>query len=60
MKDRTISSQSPSQEYLNELLDKLSNPIHKRMISAYEGNDPVQTMESELRKILTEVLRRES
>ena len=59
MNDRTISPQSPIQESLNELLDKLSNPIHKRIVSAYEGDDPVQAMESELRNILTEVLRRE-
>ena len=60
MNERTISTQFPGQEYLNELLDKLSSPIHKRIIGAYEGDDPVQAMESELRRILTEVLRRES
>jgi hypothetical protein len=45
------------EEYLKELLAKLSDPIHKRVIRAYRGD--VDSMENELGKILMEILRRE-
>ena len=48
------------QEYLEELEASLSDPFHKRIIKAYSGENPVQSMESELKKILREVLNRES
>lgn len=48
------------EEYLEELLGLLSDPVHKRIIKAYGREDPVQSMESELRNILSEVLPRES
>ena len=35
-------------KYLDELLTELSDPVHKRLIEAYQGDDPVQSMESEL------------
>jgi hypothetical protein len=50
---------SSREEYLDELLAELSDPVHKRLIQAYRGNDPVQSMESELGKVLMEVLNRE-
>ena len=53
-------SKSQREEYLTQLLEVLSDPIHKRIIKAYAGDNPVDSMESELAKILTEVLNRES
>lgn len=47
---------SPCKEYVDELLAELSDPVHKRLIQAYRGDDPIRSMESELGKILTEVL----
>lgn len=52
--------QQPSEdEFLDELLAQLSDPIHRRIIQAHRGVDPVQSMESELGRILLEVLHRE-
>ena len=57
MSQETISQDRPREKYLDELLAELSDPVHKRLIEAYQGDDPVQSMESELGKILIEVLR---
>jgi hypothetical protein len=57
MSQETIIQDPPSEKYLDELLAELSAPVHKRLIEAYQGDDPVQSMESELGKILIEVLR---
>lgn len=46
-------------KYLTELMDKLSNPVHRRLIQAYKGSDPKESMESELGEILLEVLHHE-
>jgi hypothetical protein len=55
-----VSSQnSRREEFLDELQSELSDPLHRRLIQVYWGDDPVQSMESELAKILLEVLRRE-
>lgn len=54
--DEPTSKDTRRAEYLDELLKKISDPVHKRLIQAYMGNDPVQSMESELGEILTEVL----
>ena len=60
MNNKVTSQHSSREEYLDELLAELSDPVHKRLIQAYRGNDPVQSMESELEKILMEVLRCEN
>jgi len=57
MSQETISQDPSGEKYLDELLEELSDPVHKRLIEAYQGDDPVQSMESELGKILIEVLR---
>ena len=59
MSEETTSQDSPHQKYLIELLAELSDPVHKRLIQAYRGDDPVKSMEYELGKILTEVLHHE-
>jgi len=60
MDNKAISQHSSLEEYINELLAELPDPVYKRLIQAYRGNDPVQSMESELGKILMEVLNREN
>ena len=47
------------EKFLEEILKKTHDPIHKRLIQAYKGDDPVNSMESELKGILMEVLRHE-
>jgi hypothetical protein len=47
------------EEFLEELQKEVSTPVHKRLILAYRGSDPVQSMESELKKMLLEVLHHE-
>jgi hypothetical protein len=59
MNNRAVSQHSSHEEYLDELLAELSEPVHKRLIQAYQGDNPVQSMESELRKILVEILKHE-
>jgi len=43
-------------KYLEDLLGIVPDGVHKRLIEAYKGEDPLKAMESELRKIITEVL----
>ncbi len=59
MMDEVSSKKSRTEEFLDELHRELSDPLHRRLIEAYRGDAPVQSMESELAKILLEVLRRE-
>lgn len=46
-------------ELVGELLKELSDSNHKRIVKAYQGEDPLRSMESELGKILLEILNRE-
>ena len=46
-------------DFLLGLQAELTDPIHLRLIQAYEGDNPVESMETELGEILMEVLRRE-
>ena len=43
-------------ELLEDLLKQLSDPVHKRLIRVYGGQEPVQSMESELASILRELI----
>jgi hypothetical protein len=47
------------EQFLNELLEYVSDPIHKRLIAAYTTDSPVTSMESELADMLNEVLQNE-
>jgi hypothetical protein len=49
---------SKSNDFISELLEEISDQFHKRIIGAYQDNDPVFAMETELGKILLEVLNR--
>lgn len=59
MNNEAASQQPSIEQCIDELLAELSDPVHKQLIQAYRGSDPVQSMESELGKILMEVLHRE-
>ncbi len=59
MSQPTFSQNSQLQMFLEELRQEISNPLHKRLLQAYQGQAPVQSMETELTKILLEVLHRE-
>jgi flagellar motor switch protein FliM len=60
MSKEMTQKNSSDTKYLNEIYENLSNPIHRRIIKAYkESSNPVQSMEIELGKILTEILSRE-
>lgn len=53
------NKQSRHEIYINELSERLENPLHKRVLKAYNSPDPVRAMEAELGKILLEVLENE-
>jgi hypothetical protein len=57
--DEVTIEKSRCQEFLGELQSEVSDPLHRRLIQAYQGDDPVQAMESVLTKILLEVVRGE-
>jgi hypothetical protein len=50
---------SKIERYLAELNEITENPIHKCLIASYKGDDPKQSMETELGKLLEEVIKRE-
>jgi len=56
----TKKTNTSHEKILTELLEELSNPIHKRLIQAYQGEDPLSSMESELATILMELLHSEN
>lgn len=43
---------------IRELANRLSNPFHRRIVLAYRGPHPLQSMEHELSEILREVVSR--
>lgn len=59
MDSKETTQQLSEEQYINELLAQLSDPIHKRLIQAHRGTVPVESMESELSDVLLEVLHRE-
>lgn len=59
MNSKETTQQLSEEQYIDELLAQLSDPIHKRLIQAHRGTDPVESMESELSDVLLEVLHRE-
>ena len=59
MIEAVASERSRSEEFLDEVRREVTDPVHTRLIQAYRGDDPVKLMESELARILLEVLRGE-
>ena len=57
---RSPNSLRRHEEFLKELLAEISDPLHRRLVQAYQGDDPVKSMEEELSNILLEVLNREN
>jgi len=43
-------------QVLDELDAALEDPIHRRLLQSFIGDDPVASMEEELKKILLEAL----
>jgi hypothetical protein len=56
MNNEAADQELPEDTIVEELVAQLSDPIHRRIIQAHRGVDPVQSMESEIGKILLEVL----
>lgn len=54
--EKTSSRNNLLEEFLLELQSDLSDPIQKKLIGAYRGDDPVSSMEAELARILLEVI----
>ena len=50
---------SKVEQYLQELAEQAEDPICKRLITAYKGSNPMESMETELGQILTEVIEHE-
>jgi hypothetical protein len=42
-------------EIISDILSQLSDPLHKRIVNAYGGEDPVDSMELELGKVLLDI-----
>jgi len=57
--NKATSQDSTCDKYIHELLAEISDPVHRQLIQAYRGTDPVRSMESELAEILMEALHRE-
>ncbi len=52
----TSGTQKSLQRYLDELKEAVQNPVQRRLLEAYRGENPVDEMELELGKILYEVV----
>ncbi len=50
---------SKIEQYLQELAEQAEDPICKRLITAYKGSKPMESMETELGRILKEVVEHE-
>ena len=58
--DQLQAPPSHREKYLRQLQGELANPLHVRIVAAYEKkSDPVASMEAELGAILTEILAHE-
>lgn len=58
--EQVSSQKNRCEKFLEELKGQLPDPIHKRILEAYKTDDPVQSMETELSKILLEIISREN
>ena len=45
--------------YLEELKTLVTDPVHKRLLAAYTGDNPKYSVERELDQLLIEVIQRE-
>jgi len=58
-KSSTLSPRSHREKYLDELVEHLQSPDHKRIVEAYRRGDSVKSMEDEFAAILFEIARHE-
>ena len=47
------------EKFGKELVDRTEEPVHKRLIAAYKGENPKEQIERELGNILKEVISHE-
>ena len=59
MENESLGEQPVGETYLQRFLEQLSDPVHRRLIRAYGGDDPVASMEVELGNLLREVVNSE-
>jgi hypothetical protein len=59
MNEETKLNDSQKEKHLAEILEILTDPLHIRIIEKYQGDDPVQAMETELGEIIMEIITRE-
>jgi len=52
MSSKVTDQRPPEDVFMEELVAKLSDPIHRRIIQAHHGVDLLQSMEIEIGKIL--------
>ena len=51
--------QRRKQEHLDELGREVAEAVHRRLLHAYRGDEPLESMEAELGKILSEIVQHE-
>jgi hypothetical protein len=56
MPDKTTVEKASESEYIDGVLQKLSNETHKQIIKEYKGEDPVSSMESKLGEIVMAIV----
>jgi len=54
--NQSILQESRFREYQAELLEKVTDSVHRRLVEAYQLKDSVKSMEDKLGEILLEVL----
>ena len=59
MNEETKLNDSQKEKHLAEILEILTDTLHKRIIAKYQSDDPVQSMEAELGEIIMEIRTRE-
>lgn len=55
MNGANIKEKGKREQLLQDFIGNLSDPIHKRLIEAYKSDIPLESMETELGKILLEI-----
>ena len=60
MTEESNKDYSKRQEILDDFLKTLSDPVHKKIVGAYNDNNPVESMEKELTRILKEIVKGEN
>ena len=57
---QTPVASSRRQEFMAELVAQVTDPLHRRLLEAYTGDEPLKAMERTLREILTEMVSHEA